>query len=580
MATPKREFHWLDRYGSSEYQWRTFERNDRTTFYREIGLVEFFFDADGRYYEGRADMNAQLELEIRSSLSHHDFRERILFAWTCVRCQHLLLQAKALPGKDLFDREAAPGADVFFAVDAPGSIIQAVEDSAKHLTFLSDHFDHVDPDDFWVHCQNTARILDPAKALSKVFVHNLEPTQNGCSSLKFLFVCAHQIWDGLATYTCFRDFVYLLNHPVPELRRRLLEMIEPAGVLQRLPPAQEQLYPPISGNKTRQRWFWLLTRILRHVRKPLQAAFVNPLRRRHPRTVAIPLSPVYAPVLDYNTPPLLNTFPCPAKASLKATQRLHRLCKEAHASVGAGIFALAALLMMEFYERREPNVRLSERRPFISGFPLNPRAFFDYHVEPDSLMLAFCDGISLPFLPSHLDLDGRIRLLARQAHRQLAVYQKRADPKRDSVGLQYMGSRGAGRMLQIQYLGSVERMDFQLPEHLRKGVNPQGAYPARPNGSSQTCGVSSVGSRKPLIEPGTYDLSGESREFVADHRSIVQTVRPRDGEFLVGVGGSDTGLFLDASVDGNSMDPVLVEDWRRRFETILDEDGSGRASRL
>ena len=228
--------------------------------------------------------------------------------------------------------------------------------------------------------------------------------------------------------------------------------------------------------------------------------------------------------------------------------------------------------MMEFYERREPDVPLSERRPFISGFPLNPRAFIDYQVEPDSLMLAFCDGISLPFLPSELDLDGRLRLLARQAHRQLAVYQKRVRVNRDDTGLQYMGSRGAGRMLQTQYVGSVERMDSKLPDQLKKGVKPQGAYPARPNLSMQTCGVSSVGSRKPLIDRGTYDLDDESKDFVVDHRTIHQSVRPRDDEFLVGIGGSDDGLFVNASVDGNSMDPLLVEQWRHRFETILDDE--------
>ena len=577
MASHIEEPHWLDRYGSSEYKWRSFERNGRTTFYREVGLVEFAFDVDGRYFEGRADMNAELELEIRLSLAHHDFRERILFAWACLRCQHLLLQAKAYPGKDLFGREAQSGADVYFAVDAPKNVNQAIEDAGQHLVFLEDHFEHVDPMDFWSHCQNTGRILKPDEALSKVFAFGLQPTQNGCSTLRFLFICAHQIADGLTTYTCFRDFIHLLNLSMPQLRQRLKKMLRPEDIIHRLPPPQEQLYPPINGNRARQRWFWLLTRILRHVRKPLPAAFVNPLRRRNPRTAAVPLSPVYFPILDYNTPPQNNSVHCSAKASSRGTKRLHRLCREAGASIGAGCFAFAALLIMEFHERIEPDIPLSERRPFISGFPLNPRPFINYQVEPDNLMLAFCDGISLPFLPSDLDLDGRIRLLARQAHRQLAVYQKRSTVKKDDTGLQYMGSRGAGRMLQVQYVGAMERMDSKLPEHLRKGVNPQGAYPARPNDGMQTCGVSSVGSRKPLIDKGMYDLNDDSKEFVADHRTIHQIVRPRDDEFLVGIGGSDEGLYVNASVDGNSMDPELVAQWRQRFETILDEDDTERA---
>ena len=126
-------------------------------------------------------------------------------------------------------------------------------------------------------------------------------------------------------------------------------------------------------------------------------------------------------------------------------------------------------------------------------------------------------------------------------------------------------------MLQVQYLGGLERMDAGLPDHMKRHINAQGAYPMRPNATMQTCGVSSVGSRKPLMDRGAYDLNDTSRDLIADHRAIHQTVRPRNDEFLVGVGGSENGLFLNASVDGNSMDPALVEQWRVRFETILDE---------
>ena len=269
-----------------------------------------------------------------------------------------------------------------------------------------------------------------------------------------------------------------------------------------------------------------------------------------------------------------------AKASKKATQRLHRICREAGASVGAGCFALAALIVMEMHERREPNLALKERKPFVSGFPLNPRAFFDHTVEPDSLMLAFCDGISLPFLPADLDLEGRLRLLIRQAHRQLAAFQKRADPKQGVTELQYMGSRGGGRILQMQYLMGVERMDLRKPEHMRTGINPQGAYPARPNASQQTCGVSSVGRREHMIRQGMYNLNDETKDFVADYRNVTATVRPRDDEFLVGIGGSDDGLWVNATIDGNSMDPELVEQWRYRFETILEDDGANALAKL
>ncbi len=570
MLEPLSIGHWVSRFqGKMPHRLGSL----LTTLLSIEGLAEFSFDIDGRHYEGRADLNAQLELEIKSTLSHHDLRERIMFAWACLRCQHLLLQSKALSGQDFSNAEAASATDVYFAVDAPNSVSQAVEDAGKQLVFLSDHFQNVDPLDFWVHCQNSGRVIDASQCLAKLFVYPPQKLKGPRSSLKLLVVGSHQIWDGLTNYVWFRNFVHLLNKSIPELRKRIRELLDPSSILKRLPPPQEALYPPIEGSRARQRWFWLLTRILRHIRKPLQQGFVNPLRRKHRYTRAVPLSPIYKPLLDYSKIPPLNSIPCFAKASLKGTKRLHRICREANASVGAGCFALAALLMMELYERREPGIPLSERLPFISGFPLNPRAFFNHASEPDSLMLAFCDGIMLPFLPSHLDLDGRLRLLAKQAHRQLMVFQKRPNIQRDKGGVEYMGSRGPGRLLQMQYISSLERTQAMLPEHLRSGLNPQGAYPMRPNHSTQTCGVSSVGRREALIKPGYYDLDEEDEAFIADFRSSFASVRPREGEFLVGVGGSDEGLWVNASVDGSTNDPALVEEWRKRFERVLDEGG-------
>ena len=194
MLTEQQPFHWSDRYGSQEYDWRSLKQNDRTSFYRELGFAEFGFDVDGRQYQGRADMNAQLELEVRTSLEHHDFRERVLFAWACMRCQHVLVQAKALTGEELFGYKTPKRTEVYFTIDLPRTVSEAIEDAAQHLVFLDDHFENVDQWDFWVHCQNTARVLDPSKALSKVFAHRLEPTENGCSLLRLLFVTSHSIW--------------------------------------------------------------------------------------------------------------------------------------------------------------------------------------------------------------------------------------------------------------------------------------------------------------------------------------------------------------------------------------------------
>jgi len=384
--------------------------------------------------------------------------------------------------------------------------------------------------------------------------------------------------DGLTIHTWMRDLVHLLNLDVQQSQQRLVDLLEPSGLQSRLPLPQEALYPPISGSLARRRWFWLLTRILRHIRRPLPAGFENPLRRKV-RQAAVSPSPVYASILDYSKTPPRNTRPSFVRVSLRNTQRLHRLCREAKASVGAGCFALAALVMMELYEQQIPDIPLHERRPFISGFPLNPRAFFNHHTEPNSLMLAFSDGIALPFLPSYLDLDGRIRLLARQAHRQLAAYQKRTRPIGDDAK-QYMGSRGAGRVLANQYLSSIERADAILPPQLRRGINPQGAYPMRPNNTLQTCGVSSVGRRDAFIKQGMYDVNDEAAEFAADFRDVLANVRARDGEFLVGIAGADDGLHANASLDACSMDPQLVEQWRTRLENILASPEEAHKARL
>lgn len=91
--------------------------------------------------------------------------------------------------------------------------------------------------------------------------------------------------------------------------------------------------------------------------------------------------------------------------------------------------------MMEIEEARHPNIPPSERRPFIASFPLNPRAFFGYSGPSDSCMLAFSDGIVLPFLSSGLDIEGRFRLTTRQADRQLRAYQKRLRSTELSVEL-------------------------------------------------------------------------------------------------------------------------------------------------
>lgn len=586
MSAP-RSPHWLDQYGNPDaHAWKTATTQDgHTTLYRPLGLVEYAFDSDGRYCEGRADLNVQLDLSIRSNLSHEQLRERILLAWTLFRCEHPLAQSKALERQSYMIPPEVATPPIYCVVNVPEDESAAIENAQDSLVFLEDHFDQVDPYDFWLHAQNSARVVDAAQSLSKCFVYPLaQPSQpGGLTTLRFLAVIGHQITDGLTNYTWMRSFIHLLNKPLPDLHSALQADITPEALLSRLPPPQESLYPLITGSLARKRWFWALTRILRHVRKPHPAGFSNPLRRSTPLKPS-PLPKTFSPVLDYTRLPPLTTIPVFAKAPLAASNRLTRLCRSASVSVGAGCFALAALLMMEFHESAEPDVPLSRRKPFITGFPLNPRPFLRVPVEAESLMLAFSDGIELPFLPSYLPLDSRLKLLARRAQKQLAVYQKRERPPSadDEGSFYYMGSRGPGRMLQTQYLGSLERANEKLPAEMRDSSSsggtkgPQGDYPMRPNATMQTCGVSSVGRRDAFIGPGMYDVKSPlvggsgGKDFVADFKDIDAAVRARDGEFLIGVGGAAaSGLWLTVSADASTLDPDLMKAWQGRLGEIF-----------
>ncbi|CAK4032450.1 Hypothetical predicted protein [Lecanosticta acicola] len=565
--------HWLRRYGDSHhYRWRRDPAAGTGTdaFCRPLGCTEFGFDGDGRYFEGRADLNCLLEVAIHSKLSPVDLRERILLAWTRVRCWHSLLRARTFFGKqrDDGDDDDEKRDDVWFLVDVTESVGRAIESAGDFLIFLEDHFGpRVDEGEFWMHCQNTARVIDPDAALAKCFV--LPVDIDGKNILRFQLVLAHQIADGLSAWVWMRDFVQALNESEAVLRQGIADCIDPHHMQRHLPLPQEALYPQIPGSVARQRWFWAITRILRHVRKQLPTGFENPLKRPRPARVER-LPPKYHPVLEYSRLPVLNTYPVYVDLPLAGMRRLQNLCRQAKASVGAGIYALAAVVMMEFEEELHPRAA-AERKAFISGFPLNPRAFFNHHSDPDSMMLAFSDGIALPFLPASLPLHGRIRLLARQAQRQLATYQKRQKPEGHDATRQCLHSRGADLVLPNQYLLSLERAASILPPHLQTHLDAQGAYPPKRNPTMQTHGVSSVGNREHLLRSGIYDLDDPQRDFAADFRDLKSGVRAREGEFLLGILGSNRGLSACPSVDGTTLDPELVEKWRHRFVTILDE---------
>ena len=177
----------------------------------------------------------------------------------------------------------------------------------------------------------------------------------------------------------------------------------------RLPPAQEDLYLPVSDSLARQRRFWAIMRILRHVRQPLPSTFVKLPRRIQGLSSSVEMPPTYSQIFNYSSErkPPLSLFQCTTSLSRKALSRFVQLTRAANAGIDAGCFALVALTMMELEEVRQPDIPLTERRPFIASFPLNPRAFSGYSDPSDSCMLTFSDGIVLPFLASDLDIEGR-----------------------------------------------------------------------------------------------------------------------------------------------------------------------------
>lgn len=564
---------WLRRYATGYHQWRQARDKNVDIFYRPLGMVESGFDADGVYHEGRADINMALHFEIKTTMSEPSLRNHVALAWTCLRLRHTLLCAAATSTQAFMDEHAGSTTATarFFVVRRPVDHADALQSAREHLSFLGDYHASVDPDELYLHAQNTARTFAAENTLARLLVLPWDKTSaSSACSLRFLFTMAHQISDGLTNWSWADDFIQLLNQKSGDLQQAIKPLTETLHT--RLPFSQEDLYQPISGSLARQRWFWAITLVLRHVQKPMPAAFPNPLRfPQGPIKPAVQEPTVFGQVLDYTKPPTLNAGTVQAHVDRQGTQRLHRVCRQVGCSIGAGCFVLVAIVMMELYEKRFPNLPEEQRRPFLGSFPLNPRPFFHHTAQPDSLMLAFSDGIVLPFLPSHLDLDGRIKLLVRSAQRQLSRYQKRP-PKASVVNrIQHMGARGAGRVVPMNYLDIIARTNDRLPKHLKMDLPYQKTLPAQTNPTLGTCGVSSVGKFNPALQPGRYDLdrSLDEDDVVADIRSVRMNVRPREGEFLVGVWGSEDSISVNVSYDACAIDPVWAEAFKERVESVL-----------
>lgn len=180
--------HWLDQYASGYHAWQSaVDEDGRPCFYRPLGLVERGFDLDGYGYEGRADINATLELDIAATCSLEQIQKRILLAWTALRLHHVLLLSKAV-FRQAFMRPAHSSAPRYFLLQFPQDTKQAILQAASCLTFLKASQGEVNLADFFHHAQNVARIVKPAKAMAELFVAPLEHVNQEKWRLKMLLV--------------------------------------------------------------------------------------------------------------------------------------------------------------------------------------------------------------------------------------------------------------------------------------------------------------------------------------------------------------------------------------------------------
>lgn len=564
---------WLDFYASSAHDWHHRTQNGKPTYWRRQGFVEGAFDTDGTDFEGRADLTMKLDIEIRTSLSTNELRNRILLAWSILRQKHVLMSCKAISARDFgHELQGVDAEERLFVFEPATKIDEAQQRGSETIVFVEDHYPDLNRDDFYLHMMNTKRCINPEKELIKMYVLPIPKQQrDGSFMLHMVLVIAHQIIDGITSFRWTNSFIDLLNLPQEKLLSYATRLLS-QSLIDRLPPAQETLYPKPSGNVARQRWSWLLSRIIRHVRQAPPASFQNPLRRETPLTKAQAFPSKYSAILDYSSVPPLYGYVVHADLGRSSVRRLAQLCRSSGISLGSGGFVIVAMVMMKFEEQRHPGIPLEQRLPFVGSFPVNPRPFLSGKPttgKEDSLMLAFSEGITLPFLPSELDFEKRFRLLGRLAHRQLRQYQKRKRSIQDELEL---GSKGSKFFLPGLYLSTLERLEGKRRPEQKRGWNIQGEYPAKVGPTLATCGVSSVGDRSGLIRPGKYDVSklDEGVDLVADFRNQQSAVRPRDGEFLVGSAGDKDSLGFGVSYDGCAIDPEKAQEWRYAIESLLE----------
>jgi len=183
-----RKEHWLDQYASGYHAWQSaVDEDSRPCFYRPLGLVERGFDLDGHGYEGRADINATLELDISTTCTLEQIKERILLAWTALRLHHVLLLSKAV-FRQPFMRSAHEAPKRYYLVHFPESLKHAKTQARECLTFLEGTQVSFDLADFFHHAQNVARIVEPTKAMAELFIAPLSSTGQRKQRIKLLLV--------------------------------------------------------------------------------------------------------------------------------------------------------------------------------------------------------------------------------------------------------------------------------------------------------------------------------------------------------------------------------------------------------
>ena len=514
-------------------------------------------------------MTALLTLAIQHTLSQENLRRRVALAWTSLRLQHVLLGSRVVDDAETGKRG--------FAVDVPKSMEEAVYEGEKSVVWVEDVLGDVDVDEkeMYHHAYNVGRIVDPKVCMARLLVLPVRPEQDGTMQLRMLIVMGHQISDGLSAFNWFSHFIRILNLSEQDMEADMNTSRQEGSIKKLLPPAQEDLYPPISGSRARQRWFWAITRVLRHVKETLPPTFVNPLRREERLAESLVLEPKFDRLFDYsaNARPPMSSSHVTASLSAAASARLMALCRAANVSIGAGCFALAGVSMMEIHESRYPGVPDAQRPAFSAGFPLNPRAFFANPPPGDSCMLSFSEGIVMPFLPARLSIEGRFKLVAKQANRELRAYQKRLKPKTGKSGI--FDKHSPGRLLATGYLAQIERAESKLPLENKSPEfsNPQGSLLPKIGKYGATCGVSSLGSIASFFQRGRFDLeSTNGKDFAADFRNVTIGVRARENEFLIGSSTNAEGVVgFGVSYDMNAISQDAAEIWAEKISGLLEK---------